>query len=99
MIDVYKTEQITMLVPRDAKDWMEPRPPTEEVIWARVDDTNELVRNDRGEMVRAAKKIYISHDLGVGFRHRFRVYTIEHSIIKIDRKGDFTPRYILVWLA
>ena len=112
MIEAYYNGEIEIVRSAKTGDWGEPQDPLKrERVRARIDWTNELIRNPEGEMVRSAMKITVNPDDDMYFDDRIAVVKlddqknpgqldgIDHSIIKIDRTQGFSSRLFIVWLA
>ena len=112
MIEAYYNGEIEIIRAAKPGDWLEPQDPLKtERQRARIDWTNELVRNIEGEMVKSAMKITVNPDDDMYFDDRIVVVKlddqtapgqldrVEHSILKIDRTQDFSSRLFIVWLA
>ena len=112
MIEAYYNGEVEIIRAAKPGDWLEPQDPLKrERQRARIDWTNELVRNPEGELVRSAMKITINPDDDIYFDDKIAVVQlddqknpdqldgVEHSILKIDRTQDFSSRLFIVWLS
>jgi len=99
MINAYLNETITLIRAGKPGDYMEPTEPELIDVKARVNWINELIRNQEGEQVVSAVNVLIKPDEEVYFDDRFKIHEIGYSILKIDKRQDFSARYLKIWLG
>jgi hypothetical protein len=98
MISAYliDTVSIKRLTSRD--QWQEPTW-TSETLRARVEWQNKLIRNDKGEQVVSGALVYMSGDITAPTNaDRIVIDSIEHAIMRVDKKTDFSTSHFEVWI-
>ena len=99
MINAYCNEEIVIERAVPPGDWLEPDPVSTETVFAYVDWTNELVRNEKGEEVSSAVKLLMEYDGTLDYDDRLIIQGRPHSIIKIARRQDFSAVCLEVWCS
>lgn len=90
MIGAYLVDAVTLKHLTGRDQWQEP-------AWAmlalmgKVDWGSRLVRNAQGEQVVAAALVYLPGTVAaVAHEDRIIIDAVEHTIIKIEKKADFS---------
>ena len=72
---------------------------TDVAVKARVEWSNKLIRNSQGEQVVAAALVYLSGDITAPTNaDRITIDGVEHAIMRVDKKTDFSTSHYEVWI-
>lgn len=99
MISAYLIDDVTIKYLVSLDEWQEP-------IWslvavkARVEWSNKLVRNAQGEQVVSAALVYLPGNIITPTNaDRIIIEGIEHVIMRVDKKTDFSTSHFEVFIA
>jgi len=99
MIKAYQNEKILLIKPGSPEAWMEPGDEEEIEMKARVNRRTMIIKDFKGEQVASAIDILITPEEEIYYEYHFKIEDVTYSILKIDRKQDFSARYLQIWLG
>ena len=68
-------------------------------VKARVDWSNKIIRNAQGEQVVAAARVYLAGDITAPTNaDRITIDGVEHAIMRVDKKTDFSVSHYEIWI-
>jgi uncharacterized protein (DUF952 family) len=98
VINSYLIDDVTIKNLVSLDQWQEPTWSTI-VVKARVDWQDKLIRNAQGEQVVSAALVYFDKDVvGLTIDDRIIIEGIEHVIMRVDKKRDFSTSHYEVWI-
>ena len=98
MIGSYLIDTVTIKNLVSLDQWNEPTWTTVDVK-ARVEWQNKLIRNDKGEQVVSAALVYFDSDVsGLTIDDRIIIDGVEHVIMRVDKKTDFSVSHYETWI-
>jgi hypothetical protein len=98
MIRAYMTDPVTLRILSGRDAWQEPAWNSLPVM-AKVEWGSRLVRNAKGEQVTAAAVVYLPPSVSqITHEDRVMIDGIEHAIIRIERKEDFSFSHVEVFI-
>jgi len=95
MIGAYLTDEITIIKSAGVDKWGEPLTPEEIETKARIDYKTRLVRNFAGEQVVSSATILLKNR-ELSHEDKIKFDGIEHAILNIAKKKDFSNQYLEV---
>jgi hypothetical protein len=67
---------------------------------ARIEWSDKLIRNAKGEQVVSAALVYLGGDIVAPTNaDRIVIEGIEHAIMRVDKKTDFSISHYEIWIA
>ncbi len=98
MIGAYLVDAVTLKHLTGRDQWQEPTWTTL-ALMGRVDWSNNLVRNAQGEQVVSAALVYLPGTVAaVTNDDRIIIDGVEHAIIKIEKKVDFSKSHWEIYI-
>ena len=98
MIKAYLIDSIQIKYLSALDQWQEPTWNTV-AVKARVEYQNKLIRNAQGEQVVSAALVYLSGNIIVPTNaDRVIIEGIEHAIMRVDKKTDFSTSHYEVFI-
>lgn len=98
MIDAYLIDEVTIKNLVSLDQWQEPTWALT-VVKARVDWQNKLIRNAQGEQVVSAALVYFDSDVAnLTIDDRIIIDGVEHTIMRVDKKTDFSTSHYEAWV-
>ncbi len=99
MIQAYLVDSVSIKYLISLDQWQEP-------IWstvavnARVEYQNKLIRNTQGEQVVSAALVYLPGDIATAPTNADRIVIggVEHAIMRVDKKTDFSTSHYECWI-
>ena len=98
MLNAYLVDSIFIKYLTVLDQWQEP-------TWslvaakARVEWQDKLIRNAQGEQVISAALVYLAGDiLAPTNADRIVIEGIEHAIMRVDKKTDFSMSHFEIWI-
>lgn len=68
-------------------------------VKGRIEWSDRLIRNAQGEQVVSAALVYLAPDITPPTNaDRIVIESIEHAIIRIDKKTDFSTSHFEIWI-
>ena len=98
MISAYLIDELTVryLIGRD--QWNTSAYEDVEVK-GRIGSSNRLIRNATGEQVAAAGPVFLSGDIKAPTTaDKIVIAGVEHAIIRVDKKADFSMSHFEAWI-
>jgi hypothetical protein len=94
LVDTVTIKYLVSLDPFQKPTW------SSVVVKARVEWSNKLVRNTRGEQVVAAARIYLAGDIATPPTTADRIIFdgVEHVIMRVDKKAAFSTSHYEAWI-
>jgi hypothetical protein len=72
---------------------------TDVAVKARVVWSNKLIRNTQGEQVISAALVYLDGDItALTNADRITIGGLEHAIMRVDKKTDFSTSHYEIWI-
>lgn len=98
MIQAYLIDSIQIKYLSALDQWQEPTWTTV-AVKARVEWQNKLIRNGQGEQVVSAALVYLAGDVTPPTNaDGIVIEGIEHAIMRVDKKTDFSVSHWEVWI-
>jgi hypothetical protein len=98
MIGAYLIDDVTIKYLAGLDQWNTPTYSTV-AVKARVEWTNRLIRNGQGEQVISAALIYLAGDIIAPTNaDRIVIEGVEHIIMRVDKKTDFSKSHYEAWI-
>ncbi|MCK9598016.1 MAG: hypothetical protein M0R06_03180 [Sphaerochaeta sp.] len=98
MIGSYLIDDVTIRNLVSLDQWNTPTY-TDVAVKARVDWQDRLIRNAQGEQVVSAALVYFDNDVaGLTIDDRITIDGVEHAIMRVDKKTDFSTSHYEVWI-
>ncbi len=98
MIGSYLIDDVTIRNLVSLDQWNTPTY-TDVAVKARVDWQDRLIRNAQGEQVVAAARVYLAGDITAPTNaDRITIDGVEHAIMRVDKKTDFSVSHYEIWI-
>ncbi len=98
MIRAYLIDSISIKYLSALDQWQEPTWNTV-AVKARVEWQDKLIRNTQGEQVISAALVYLAGDVTAPTNaDRIIIEGIEHAIMRVDKKTDFSTSHFEVFI-
>ncbi len=98
MIKAYLVDSISIKYLSALDQWQEPTWSTV-AVKARVEWQNKLIRNGQGEQVISAALVYLAGDITPPTNaDRVVIEGVEHVIMRVDKKTDFSTSHFEVYI-
>ena len=99
MIGAYLVNPVTLKSLASRDQWNEPTWTSTELM-GKVDWGSRLVRNFKGEEVVSSALVYLANTVpAVTHEDRLVIAGVEHQILRIEKKEDFSFSHWEVWIA
>jgi len=99
MISAYLVDSISIKYLTAFDQWNTPTYTTVAVM-ARVEWQNKLIRNAQGEQVVSGALVYLAGDIVAPTNaDRITIEGVEHAIMRVDKKTDFSTSHYEVWIT
>lgn len=98
LLNCYLIDSVTLRYLTSMDEWNTPTY-TDIAAKARVEWSNKLIRNVKGEQVVAAALVYLAGDIAtITNADRITIEGIEHAIMRVDKKTAFSTSHFEVWI-
>jgi len=98
MISAYLIDDISIKYLVSLNQWQEPTWSTV-AVKARVEWQDKLIRNGQGEQVVSAALVYLAGDVAAPTNaDRIIIAGVEHVIMRVDKKTDFSVSHFEVFI-
>lgn len=98
MIKSYLIDDITIKNLVSLDQWQEPTWETI-AVKGRIEWASKLIRNAQGEQVISAALVYLDSDVaGLTIDDRIIIAGVEHTIMRVNKKTDFSTSHFEVWI-
>ena len=98
MIGTYLVDQISIKYLLSLDQWNVPTYSTV-TVKARVEYQNKLIRNAQGEQVVSGALVYLAGDIvAPTTADRIIIDSVEHTIMRVDKKTDFSVSHFEVFI-
>jgi uncharacterized protein with ACT and thioredoxin-like domain len=98
MISAYLIDEIVIKNLVSLDQWNEPTWATV-TVKGRIEWASKLIRNAQGEQVVSAALVYFGSDVaGLTIDDRIVIDGVEHAIMRVDKKTDFSLSHWEVWI-
>ena len=98
MIGAYLIDDVTIRYLVSLDQWQTPTG-SDVAVKARVEWTDRLIRNAQGEQVISAALVYLGGDIVAPTNaDRIIIGGVEHVIMRVDKKTDFSRSHYEIWI-
>jgi len=98
MISAYLIDDISIKYLTALDQWQEPTWSTV-AVKAKVEWQDKLIRNAQGEQVVSAALVYLAGDITAPTNaDRIVIDGVEHAIMRVDKKTDFSTSHYEAWI-
>ena len=98
MIGAYLIDDVIIKNLVSLDQWQEPTWSTV-AVKCRIEWASKLIRNAQGEQVVSAALVYFDSDVvGLTIDDRIIIDGVEHAIMRVDKRTDFSISHYEVWI-
>ena len=99
MLSAYLIDPVTLRHMAGRDEWQTPTW-TDLALMGRVEWSNKLIRNAKGEQVVAAARVYLPATVAaITNDDRIIIEGVEHAIIEVQKQTDFSMSHWEIWIA